>query len=407
MPNTSVDLVVARVTNPSIPGHSGEGSEHIPVFVIPLWPGLRAAMLPLKVGKAYHFDTHGDLTLKVGGNRSAYHFLVCSRTLRRSSPVFEAMLFRGFAESKPADSAAWTIQLPDDDPSVILLVLSIIHGHFQLVTRELKEYQLHEVLVVTEKYDMTKILNPWASTWFAPYKERSLINSQNAFSLVWSSWELGHKDAFSRFARGIMLQQPINVEGELVTDEITLSRLSDSPFLQPPGLLESIAQGRKVLIGDITTLLYNTIQRLYTAPLCNGKPTVRCNTCGCIIGHGDIAHSTWCIKCKCKRGTTKGFHLSQRLCGDLVFGSLSKRVAGLGLKDVAFLETPTPECLLSVNKLSAEIQGMTIDLPEEHKECNPLPALKDEMQKLVDCVSAPITDAHILYLDKQAKKTGI
>ncbi|KAH9231479.1 hypothetical protein K456DRAFT_1763289 [Colletotrichum gloeosporioides 23] len=208
---------------------------------------------------------------------------------------------------------------------------------------------------------MTKILNPWASTWFAPYKERSLINNQNAFSLVWSSWELGHKEAFCRFARGIMLQQPIDVEGELVTDEITLSRLSDSPFLQPPGLL----------------------------------------------GHGDIAHSTWCIKCKCKRGTTKGFHLSQRLCGDLVFGSLSKRVAGLGLKDVAFLETPTPECLLSVNKLSAEIQAMTIDLPEEHKECNPLPALKDEMQKLVDCVSAPITDAHILYLDNQAKKTGI
>ncbi|KAF0324298.1 hypothetical protein GQ607_008472 [Colletotrichum asianum] len=145
MPNTSVNLVVARVTNPSIPSHSGEGSEHIPVFVIPLWPGLRAAMLPLKVGKAYHFDTHGDLTLKVGGNRSAYHFLVCSRTLRLSSPVVEAMLFRGSAESKPADSAAWTIQLPDDDPSVILLVLSIIHGHFQLVTRELEEYQLHEV----------------------------------------------------------------------------------------------------------------------------------------------------------------------------------------------------------------------------------------------------------------------
>ncbi|KAI8316109.1 hypothetical protein K4K61_009998 [Colletotrichum sp. SAR11_59] len=221
MPNTSVNLVVARVTNPSIPSHSGEGSEHIPVFVIPLWPGLRAAMLPLKVGKAYHFDTHGDLTLKVGGNRSAYHFLVCSRTLRLSSPVFEAMLFRGSAESKPADSAAWTIQLPDDDPSVILLVLSIIHGHFQLVTRELEEYQLHEVLVATEKYDMTKILNPWAST-----------------------------------------------------------------------------------------------------------------------------------------------------------------------------------CLL-------DFLAMTIDLPEEHKECNPLPALKDEMQKLVDCVSAPITDAHILYLDNQAKKTGI
>ncbi|KAI8315812.1 hypothetical protein K4K59_000749 [Colletotrichum sp. SAR11_240] len=317
MPDTSADFVLARLADSSISDHSDEEGEDGPVFVIPLWPGLRAVMLPLKVGNAYHFDTRGDLTLKVGGKRSAYDFLVCSRTLGRSSPVFQAMLFGGFAESKPADGSAWNVQLPDDDPSPLLLVLSIIHGHFHHVVRELKEYQLHELLVVTEKYDMTKILYPWASSWFAPYKERSLINDQASFSLVWSSWELGHKEAFCRFARGIMLQQPIDVKGELVTDEITLSRLSDSPFLQPPGFL------------------------------------------------------------------------------------------GLGLKDVAFLETPAPECLLSVNKLSTEILAMTIDLPEEHKECDPLPALKDEVQKLVDCVPAPITDAHIIYLDNQAKKTGI
>ncbi|KAJ0346923.1 hypothetical protein KNSL1_007048 [Colletotrichum chrysophilum] len=189
------------------------------------------------VGEAYHFDTRGDLTLKFGGDQSAYEFVVCSRTLGRSSPVFQAMLFNGFTESKPSDGAAWNVQRPDDDPSPIFLILSIIHGHFQHVTRTLREKQLYEVLVVTEKYDMTKILNPLASTWFAPYEEIRFLGSDETFPLLWSSWELGHIKAFSRFAAGLMVRQPINVEGELVTGHKTLRRLSGLPYRQPPGLI--------------------------------------------------------------------------------------------------------------------------------------------------------------------------
>ncbi|KAK2772867.1 nuclear pore protein-like protein [Colletotrichum kahawae] len=267
MPNTSAELVVARVAN--LPdSDSDDGGDDGPIFVIPLWPGLRAAMLPLKVGKAYHFDTRGDLTLKVGGNRSGYDFVVCSRTLGRSSPVFQAMLFNGFAESKPADGAAWNVQLPEDGPSPLFLVLSIIHGHFQHVTRALKAYQLYELLVVTEKYDMTKILHPWASTWFAPYEKIRVIETEETFPLLW-------------------------------------------------------------------------------------------------------------------------------------------RVASIGLKGVALLVTPTPEYRSSVEKLFRDMQAMTIDLPEEHQDCNPLPALIGEMDELLENAPIPVTDAHIHHLENQAKKTGI
>ncbi|KAI8286186.1 hypothetical protein K4K56_008956 [Colletotrichum sp. SAR 10_98] len=241
-----IPIVDIPVADESISSAS-EGDEYEDVTNSP-WACLLAAMLALQVGEAYHFDTRGDLTLKVGGDESAYEFVVCSRTLGRSSPVFQAMLFNGFTESKPADGAAWNIQLPDDDPSPIFLILSIIHGHFQHVTRTLREKQLYEVLVVTEKYDMTKILNPLASTW---------------------------------------------------------------------------------------------------------------------------------------------------------------RVAAIGLKEVAFLETPTPDYQFSVEELSKDIRAMIIDLPEEHKECNPLPALRDETQQLLDCAYAPVTDAHMQYLENQAKKTGI
>ncbi|KAK1851174.1 nuclear pore protein-like protein [Colletotrichum chrysophilum] len=258
-----VDIPVADVSISS----ASEGDEYEDV-TNSLWACLLAAMLALQVGEAYHFDTRGDLTLKVGGDQSAYEFVVCSRTLGRSSPVFQAMLFNGFTESKPSDGAAWNVQRPDDDPSPIFLILSIIHGHFQHVTRTLREKQLYEVLVVTEKYDMTKILNPLASTWFAPYEEIRFLGSDETFPLLW-------------------------------------------------------------------------------------------------------------------------------------------RVAAIGLKEVAFLETPTPDYRFSVEELSKDIRAMIIDLPEEHKECNPLPALRDEMQQLLDYAYTPVTDAHMQYLESQAKKTGI
>ncbi|KAJ4996044.1 hypothetical protein K4K48_009125 [Colletotrichum sp. SAR 10_66] len=185
-------------------GGGGGEDEHAANQAVPLppWECLKDAMSPLQCGKAFYFDTRGDLTLRVGKDEAAYEFVVCSRTLGRSSAVFQAMLFGGFAESKPAH-AAWTVQIPEDLPSPTFLVLSIIHGYFEHIPGALTLDQLYLVLVTTEKYDMTKILRPWASIWFDSYKKTS--STANNDMLLWISWELGQTDVFCRLVNDLVL----------------------------------------------------------------------------------------------------------------------------------------------------------------------------------------------------------
>ncbi|KAF9873761.1 hypothetical protein CkaCkLH20_08871 [Colletotrichum karsti] len=196
-----------------------------------IWPCLKTAMASLECGKAFRFDTRGDLVLKVG-NGIAYEFVVCSRTIARWSSVFRAMLFSGFAESEPTGST-WIVDLPEDQPSPLFIILSIAHGYFENVPKSLSQNHLYQVLVVTEKYDMTKILRPYAATWFEPYKRVGDIEGSEI--RLWISWELGHEKTFSRLARLLFMESRTNKDGELVDSEGV--PLTSYNCLEPPGII--------------------------------------------------------------------------------------------------------------------------------------------------------------------------
>jgi len=111
-------------------------------------------------------DKHGDLTLEVGPGLTS--FKVSSAALRRASPVFGAMLFGPWSESKPSngstsgDNVQWTVRLPDDEPAAMLVVLAIAHAVFRLVPDRLSGNEIFDILVVAHKYDMVELIRPWA-----------------------------------------------------------------------------------------------------------------------------------------------------------------------------------------------------------------------------------------------------
>lgn len=74
-------------------------------------------------------DPVGDLILRVGSNSnfSIKNFKVCSSSLRRASPVQKKMLFGPGRESQ-RDPSGWLVELPDDDPAAMHVLLDIIHG---------------------------------------------------------------------------------------------------------------------------------------------------------------------------------------------------------------------------------------------------------------------------------------
>ncbi|KAL0936006.1 uncharacterized protein CTRU02_208221 [Colletotrichum truncatum] len=190
--------------------------------------------MQLRSERAFHFDSYGDLIFKVGNPKEVLEFLVCSRTVARSSAVFRAMLYGGFAESKPqATGNSWVVELPEDRACPLLVVLSIIHGHFTYIPNGLKQNEMYHVLTITEKYDMTHILRPWAKVWFQPYEDiRSPAGNE---MLLWISWEIGHVKMVCDMSKSLLLGSQVDKNGQLVTSGGV--PLKKYVFLEPPGML--------------------------------------------------------------------------------------------------------------------------------------------------------------------------
>ncbi|KAJ5018021.1 hypothetical protein K4K57_006596 [Colletotrichum sp. SAR 10_99] len=223
---------------------------------------------------------------------------------------------------------------------------------------------LYQLLVVTEKYDMTQTLSPWASTWFQPYAATNTSSTDGEEIVMWISWELGHEQTFCNWAKNLLLKSKINDEGELLdSNSIALSTYT---FLEPPGILETIAATRATVIHEMTRALYDAIE----VALKNNNPMT----------------SDQCIR--------------------LVLGSLIQQVHQIGLQDVALLQSATPNYLGSINDLSSAIQSINIPL-DDHNYCNPLQNIKDKVASLVANIESPVTDNHLEYLRTQAKKTGV
>ncbi|EQB44002.1 hypothetical protein CGLO_17288 [Colletotrichum gloeosporioides Cg-14] len=352
-----------------------------------IWECIKPAMESLAGGTAFYFDSRGDLTLKVGDKRDkklcVYEFVVCSRSLARWSSVFRAMLFTGFAESRPKDDAPWTIEMPEDSVSPVFLLLSIVHGHFQHIPKSLPQDHLYQLLVVTEKYDMTQTLSPWASTWFQPYAATNTSSTDGEEIVMWISWELGHEETFRNWAKNLLLKSKINDEGELIdSNSIALSTYT---FLEPPGILETIAATRATIIHEMTRVLYDAIEVALKNDKCEGSSNSR-------NGYNSYGYRL----------------MTSDQCIRLVLGSLIQQVHKMGLQDVALLQSATPKYLGSINDLSSAIQSIKFSLDDQiHNYCNPLQNIKDMVTSLVANIKSPVTDNHLEYLRTQAKKTGV
>ncbi|KAK7959773.1 uncharacterized protein PG986_004627 [Apiospora aurea] len=163
-------------------------------------------------------DGDGDLLLKVGTTKCsaklhspdfdqcdhlhdvAQTFRVCSRAMARASPVWKRMLFGGFAESKPPkEGGDWTVTLPDDSPEPMLTVLGMVHARFDLIPQFKYGLYLHDVYditIVTDKYDTTHLVRPWALAWLDTARRDMRNDFQSHLKLLWVSWVLGSQKLF-------------------------------------------------------------------------------------------------------------------------------------------------------------------------------------------------------------------
>ncbi|KAM5357378.1 hypothetical protein ACJZ2D_016327 [Fusarium nematophilum] len=120
--------------------------------------------MPPKKPADLKFNDVGDLWLAVGKDPSR-NMLVHSRVLCRVSKDFHRMLRGGFAEGNP-QQGNWVVSLPDDDHKAFAMLMDIAHGLYLQARSTITCSELYKLCILTNKYDVTRILCPLASRWF-------------------------------------------------------------------------------------------------------------------------------------------------------------------------------------------------------------------------------------------------
>lgn len=196
------------------------------------------------------FDVDGDLRLEVGAESPrgkapgikesekdpSQVFLVCSKTLSRASKPFKAMLYGPFTESKHNQNdhtSAWTVRLPEDDPKAFAMLMNIIHNKFNLVPSLINRDDLFHISVLTNKYDMTEVLRPWAQRWILALSD-SLDGADWGWRderYLWIAWELGHRKLFCDTLRWLQDDCTLDSSGKLGCYPFKNMILSEDPYL--------------------------------------------------------------------------------------------------------------------------------------------------------------------------------
>ncbi|KAL2266235.1 hypothetical protein VTJ83DRAFT_5587 [Remersonia thermophila] len=171
-------------------------------------------------------DPDGDLILRVGKGSAKQQFRVCSSTLRRAAPVWKAMLFGPWRESKPA-AGPWIVDLPEDDPKALRVLLDILHSNFATVPETIdKISDLKKILDLTDKYDMLSRIRPWAKSWAAILQHKpSILDPKTCehgplyvmgpciaphIERAIAAWHLGYEDVFELEAWTFVLNTKVD-----------------------------------------------------------------------------------------------------------------------------------------------------------------------------------------------------
>ncbi|KAI1445772.1 hypothetical protein F5Y02DRAFT_100688 [Annulohypoxylon stygium] len=319
-----------------------------------------------------YMDPKGDLCLEVG--HLAAEFVVCSRAMARSSPFWKKMLYGEFAESKSAQpkdgKTPWVVKLPEDNSAAMSIILNIIHSRFDQVSGYedfVYTTHLYNLCVLTDKYDMTHILRPWAKGWSRTThiqceKLGQSLRSKFCHERLWIAWELGDFVTFDAMSKALLLNSSSSAG----------NNLRYVGALEPPEIYESIQKARLSMIKALLSRLDGILQGL-----------VQQNKALCSR-----------YKVSSERGD----------CLASMLGTTIQSLHSNGLWPI-----PQPESVeCSVWDFAAKLQAVQIegDAGIYHK-CSQTVVLKAEIEKTLYSIPELLSEIHWRHLQSQAAKSGM
>ncbi|KAK8188458.1 uncharacterized protein BKA78DRAFT_297987 [Phyllosticta capitalensis] len=168
------------------------------------------------------FDDTGDLRLILYKQTSEeappkiFMFIVSSKAMSMACTVWNSMLNGKFKEAQTT-SGEREVELPDDDPTGLAILLRIAHLQFDLVPKELEFAVLLQITVLTDKYDMTRLILPWAPSWVEKLANRIRWTAPGYEEWLWIAWELGQRYKFENLALHLAITTQIHEDGRCMT----------------------------------------------------------------------------------------------------------------------------------------------------------------------------------------------
>jgi hypothetical protein len=114
-------------------------------------------------------DPDGDVLLrcKDQDTGSTKLFRVSSKVLRLASPVFANMFGPHFQEGHELrQDGCLVVELEEDDAPLMKIILDVLHYQADSGDHVMDAEKLAQLAIHCDKYDLTKALGPWVSTWF-------------------------------------------------------------------------------------------------------------------------------------------------------------------------------------------------------------------------------------------------
>ncbi|KAI0116083.1 hypothetical protein F4776DRAFT_637792 [Hypoxylon sp. NC0597] len=333
-------------------------------------------------------DPDGELHLTVG-ILDIVTFVVCPKTLARSSPFWKTLLYGGFAESIQPDGASnkeWVVRLPEDDPEAMEIFLNIVHGYFDKIPTSLDSKSstgtpdhryLYNLTVLTNKYDLTRILLPWARNWVKEIAKKVPLDTKtpdpSVTSLVehlsWIAWELGDKTMFVKTVRYLILHSVTRKKGGLRHDYPSSLKLF-SYNLEPTGLSSFIEDQRLEAIREMLEPVEDVV-----ASLLRSSETTP--------------------------GTVCSYNSREFECEMAMLGVIVHSLTPKGLY-------PIPKHRkISVSVMQLGYILKAIDCKSRVHGCDVYRDIRDEVCEVEGEVGTTLTQSHVQHLKAQAKKSGL
>ena len=158
--------------------------------------------------------TDGDVWLVTRLQR----FRVSSTAVGMVCRPWEAMMKWPFAqEGHGSNKEPREIEMLDDDPSALEIILNIAHLRFEAVPQSLGFEQLLSLATLTDKYQATRVLRPWISLWMMDISR--FVGKPGYEECAWIAWEFGLEVDFERIVTHLILNAKTDKEGRCLVDD--------------------------------------------------------------------------------------------------------------------------------------------------------------------------------------------